>query len=225
MTADPTSVSIDHLPGTIPVFPLPGVLLLPRGRLPLNIFEPRYLAMTRDVMAGNRVIGMIQPLDPQETMVAAPPVYRTGCAGRISAYEETDDNRFLITLTGVCRFSVRDELPLSQDGYRRMAVEYGDFKKDLEEPEESGVDRVGLVRALKACFPVEDGPNPDWQAIERTGCQNLVNSLAMMLPFAPSEKQALLEATDLGQRASILVTLMDMLAAQDAPGAVETFVQ
>ena len=225
MSLDATSVSIDRMPATIPVFPLAGVLLLPHGRLPLNIFEQRYLAMTRDSMAGNRVIGMVQPLDVHDTLDASPPVYATGCAGRISSFEETGDDRFLITLTGVCRFAIRDELPPARGGYRRMLVDYDDFMVDLEEPEESGIDHSGLVRALRACFPPDGEVAADWHAIKRTGCRNLVTSLAMMLPFSPSEKQALLEAGDLAERSRILVALMDMMAAQEAPGFQETPVQ
>src|SRR5215813_7198992 len=117
------------LPAIIPIFPLTGVLLLPRGRLPLNIFEPRYLAMTRDALAGERLIGMVQPSDP----AAAgnnPPVYLTGCAGRVTSFTETDDGRFLITLTGISRFRIRDELPLLE-GYRRVVPEWREFARDL----------------------------------------------------------------------------------------------
>src|SRR5246127_1185702 len=107
------------LPITLPIFPLPGVLLLPHGRLPLRIFEPRYLAMTRDALAGDRLIGMVQPSDPNQPAAGNPPVYPTGCAGRITSFSESDDGRFLITLTGLCRFRIREELPLLK-GYRRV---------------------------------------------------------------------------------------------------------
>ena len=123
------------LPQILPIFPLTGVLLLPRGRLPLNIFEPRYLAMTRDALGGERLIGMVQPSDPQQDNrgggAANPPVYPTGCAGRITAFAETDDGRYMITLTGVSRFRIRDELPLLS-GYRRVVPEWREFARDLE---------------------------------------------------------------------------------------------
>src|SRR5271156_5993042 len=111
---------------TLPIFPLPGVLLLPRGQLPLNIFEPRYLAMTRDALAGDRLIGMVQPSDPHQSMAGSPPVYPTGCAGRITSFSETEDGRFLLTLTGLCRFRIGAELPLEK-GYRRGGAPWGEF--------------------------------------------------------------------------------------------------
>src|SRR5215831_831746 len=126
------------LPTIIPIFPLTGVLLLPRGRLPLNIFEPRYLAMTRDALAGERLIGMVQPSDPTASG-SNPPVYPTGCAGRITSFSETDDGRFLITLTGACRFRIREELPLLE-GYRRVVPEWNGFARDLGNEDEPSFD-------------------------------------------------------------------------------------
>ncbi|MFQ5959055.1 MAG: LON peptidase substrate-binding domain-containing protein [Alphaproteobacteria bacterium] len=213
------------LPATLPIFPLAGVLLLPRGRLPLNVFEPRYLAMTRDAMTGNHMIGMVQPLDPQEEGETAPAVYSTGCAGRITAFEESDDGRYLITLTGLCRFAVVDELPLSETGYRRVQAAYDGYADDLDTPAEDRVERGQLLQALKSCFAEDDDVAVDWESIERTPSDNLVTSLAMMLPFSPSEKQALLEARDLAERARILIALMEMMAAFDQTGADETSVQ
>jgi len=138
------------LPAILPIFPLTGVLLLPRGRLPLNIFEPRYLAMTRDALAGERLIGMVQPTDPGASG-SNPPVYPTGCAGRITSFSETEDGRFLITLTGTCRFRIRQELPLLE-GYRRVVPEWTDFARDLENEDEPGFDRERLIRGLRAYF-------------------------------------------------------------------------
>src|SRR5215469_1964214 len=140
-------VSGTALPSILPIFPLTGVLLLPRGRLPLNIFEPRYLAMTRDALAGERLIGMVQPSD----LAAAgnnPPVYLTGCAGRITSFTETDDGRFLITLTGISRFRIHEELPLVE-GYRRVVPDWEPFARDLGNEEERGFDRERLMRGLK----------------------------------------------------------------------------
>src|SRR2546423_6154437 len=143
------------LPDTLPIFPLTGVLLLPRGRLPLQIFEPRYLAMTKDALSGERLIGMVQPSDPQQDNrgggAANPPVYPTGCAGRITAFAETDDGRYVITLTGVSRFRIRDELPLLS-GYRRVAPDWQAFARGLDAPGETGFDRDRFIRGLQGFF-------------------------------------------------------------------------
>src|SRR6516165_12251220 len=195
------------LPSILPIFPLTGVLLLPRGRLPLNIFEPRYLAMTRDALAGERLIGMVQPSDPR---VAAdnPSVYATGCAGRVTSFSETDDGRFLITLTGISRFRIREELPLLE-GYRRVVPEWADFARDLEADENAGFDRDRLIRGLKGFFQHHQ-ISADWDAIASTPVDRLVTSIAMMCPFEPSEKQALLEASDLDDRARLLTAIVEM---------------
>lgn len=198
------------LPDLLPIFPLPGVLLLPRGRLPLNIFEPRYLAMTRDALAGGRLIGMIQPLDPV-LREENPPLYRTGCAGRITSFTETEDGRYLITLTGVSRFRIREELPLL-DGYRRVVPDWGAYAGDLAEAVEPEVDRDRLIRGLRAFFQ-RHGIAADWEAIAKTPGERLVTSIAMICPFAPSEKQALLEAPDLDERARLLCAIVEMAAA------------
>ena len=195
------------LPAILPVFPLTGVLLLPRGRLPLNIFEPRYLAMTRDALAGERLIGMVQPSDPMVTG-ANPPVYPIGCAGRITSFAETDDGRFLITLTGISRFRISEELPLLE-GYRRIVPEWADFARDLEADENSGFDRDRLIRGLKGFFQHHQ-ISADWDAIASTPVERLVTSIAMMCPFEPSEKQALLEASDLDDRARLLTAIVEM---------------
>jgi len=209
------------LPDILPIFPLSGVLLLPRGELPLNIFEPRYLAMTRDAMTGARLIGMIQPLEPGGERESTPAVYDTGCAGRITAFQETDDGRFLITLSGVCRFVVEDELALTDTGYRRVCPAYVRFLGDLDDPDAGAVDRDRLVRALQDCVPAGAGGDIDWPAVERMPSDRLVTSLAMMFPFSPGEKQALLEAPDLGACAETLMTLMEMLAATDGEAGTE----
>ncbi len=211
MSRHPPHSEIDALPATLPIFPLAGVLLLPYAQLPLNIFEPRYLAMTRDVMHDHRLIGMVQPFDPQEEGERAPAVYSTGCAGRITAFDETDDGRYLITLTGVCRFAITGELPLAETGYRRARTAYDGYAADLQEPPHDAVDRTPLLRALKACLPAESG-SVNWRGIERMSSDSLVTSLAMFFPFAPSEKQALLEAPSTEDRARILTTLMAMMA-------------
>lgn len=209
-----------QLPQVLPIFPLTGVLLLPRGRLPLNIFEKRYLAMTRDALGGERLIGMIQPLEPQQEDNRgrgglAPPLYPVGCAGRLTQFSESDDGRFLITLTGVSRFRVVEELP-QLSGYRRVVADWRAYARDREPPAKISFDRGPLVRALQAYFAGRQ-ISADWDAIEKAPLDHLVTSIAMACPFAPSEKQALLEAADLGQRAKLLSALVEMAAAGPAP--------
>ena len=195
------------LPVILPIFPLTGVLLLPRGRLPLNIFEPRYLAMTRDALAGERLIGMVQPSDPAASG-SNPPVYPTGCAGRITSFSETDDGRFLITLTGTSRFRIREELPMLE-GYRRVVPDWHEFARDLGNEEEPGFDRERLLRGLKGYFQ-QHQISADWDAITSVSGDRLVSSIAMICPFDPSEKQALLEASDLAERARLLTAIVEM---------------
>jgi Lon protease-like protein len=203
------------LPEMLPIFPLVGVLLLPRARLPLNIFEPRYLAMTRDALGGERLIGMIQPSDPGSGGMN-PPIYPVGCAGRITQFAETDDGRFLITLTGISRFRVVEELPLLR-GYRRVIPDWTPFAHDRDLPEAPQFDRARLVRGLKSFFGQRQLA-ADWSAIEKAPAEQLIASIAMACPFAPSEKQALLEAADLEQRAALLTGLVEMAAIQPAVG-------
>ena len=198
------------LPDLIPIFPLPGVLLLPRGRLPLNIFEPRYLTMTRDALAGERLIGMIQPLDPV-LREENPPLYQIGCAGRITSFTETEDNRYLITLTGVARFRIREELPL-RDGYRRIVPDWSAYAGDRAGTAEPEFDRDRLIRGLRAFFH-KHGIAADWEAITKTPSERLITSIAMICPFASSEKQALLEAPSLDERARLLCAIVEMAAA------------
>jgi len=199
------------LPVILPIFPLTGVLLLPRGRLPLNIFEPRYLAMTRDALAGERLIGMVQPSDPAAS-ASSPPVYPTGCAGRITSFSETDDGRFLITLTGTSRFRIREELPMLE-GYRRVVPDWHEFARDLGNEEEPGFDRERLLRGLKGYFQ-QHQISADWDAITSVSGDRLVSSIAMICPFDPSEKQALLEASDLAERARLLTAIVEMAVMQ-----------
>jgi len=210
------------LPDILPIFPLTGVLLLPRGRLPLNIFEPRYLAMTRDALGGERLIGMVQPSDPQDDGRGGgglnPPVYPVGCAGRVTQFSETDDGRFLITLTGVSRFRIREELPLLE-GYRRVVPDWQPFAHDRERAGKPDFDRERLIRGLKGYF-AQRQIQADFEAIEKAPSEYLVTSLAMACPFAPSEKQALLEAADPDERARLLTTLVEMAATE--PPTAET---
>jgi Lon protease-like protein len=200
--------SFEQLPARLPIFPLTGVLLLPRGRLPLNIFEPRYLAMTGDALGAERMIGMIQP---QEGCGDAgdPPLYRIGCAGRITTFSETEDGRFLITLSGVARFAVAEELPREERLYRRVAADWSAFAADLEEPAEPALDRKRLVAVLKPYFE-RHGMTADFTAIAASPAERLVSTLAMVCPLPPRDKQALLEAADTAARAHLLMGLMEM---------------
>jgi uncharacterized protein len=193
---------------TLPIFPLTGVLLLPRGRLPLNIFEPRYLAMTRDALGGDRLIGMVQPSDANVSLAGSPPVYPTGCAGRITSFSETDDGRYLITLTGLCRFRIREELPL-HNGYRRVIPKWDEFANDFRNQREPGFDRERLIRGLRSYFERHQ-IKAEWDAISSVPGERLVTSIAMVCPFEPSEKQALLEARDLDERANLLTAIVEM---------------
>ncbi len=205
-----------ELPAVLPIFPLTGVLLLPRGRLPLNIFEPRYLAMTRDALAGDRLIGMVQPMGAgPESPKGAPPVYPTGCAGRITAFAETEDGRFRITLTGVSRFRIREELPLLR-GYRRVVPDWSEFEGDRDGGDEPGIDRDRLLRGLVAFFQRHQ-LSADWEAMRDAPAERLVTTIAMVCPFDPSEKQALLEAPDLAERARLLTAIVEMAAANHPP--------
>jgi Lon protease-like protein len=201
------------LPTEIAVFPLTGALLLPRGRLPLNIFEPRYLAMTMDALGQGRLFGMVQP---DARGKAAQGLYRIGCLGRISSFSETDDGRLLITLIGVARFRIVEELPLAPGGYRRVRADYTDFVTDLLEAEPPPLDRPALLGALRPYFQAR-GIEANWDAVEQTPDALLVTMLAMVCPFDPPEKQALLEAAEGPERAEMLVTLLRMGAAANMP--------
>jgi Lon protease-like protein len=207
MSPNPFDPTFDQLPEIVPIFPLTGVLLLPRGKLPLNVFEPRYLAMIEDALSGNRMIGIIQPSDPL-SRASVPPVYPIGCAGRITSFSETDDGRYLITLTGVCRFETVRELPIVR-GYRRVDVSWERFAADLEEPGPALFDRARLVEGLKTYFKIQ-GISANWDAIDSTPDERLVTSLAMICPFEPSEKQALLECGSLSERANMMVAIIEM---------------
>ena len=214
--AGPFEPSFTELPRVIPIFPLEGALLLPGGMLPLNIFEPRYLNMTQAALTDEtRTIGMIQPEGDEAG--DSPAVYQTGCAGRIISFSETDDGRILITLSGMCRFNVVEELPL-KDGYRRIVADYGPFRNDMRVDATADVDRARLLAVLKA-YLQHEGIEANWKAIEGADDARLVASLAMMCPFRASEKQALLEAPDLAERARVIVTLLEMALVEPGDGA------
>jgi Lon protease-like protein len=203
-----------ELPATIPVFPLPGALLLPRGQMPLNIFEPRYLAMIDDAMADrHRLIGIIQPETAHPGPEEKPNLYTIGCVGRITQLAESGDGRYVLELTGVARFRVVDE-PSVLTPYRQCRVDYHPFADDFTPRKgEDAVDRTALLKAL-AGFLKANKLNADWEGIEKAPNEALVNALAMMSPYGPAEKQAMLEAPDLKTRAEILVALTEIELAK-----------
>ena len=204
---------IGDLPQVIPVFPLDGALLLPGGDLPLQIFEPRYLNMIDDVMAGDRIVGMIQSRAGGDRL--RPKLAGVGCAGRITSYAETSDGRYLITLTGVCRFDAGDELTLPTP-YRQMRARYDRFETDLSEDEAAqvpGAARERFAKALKRYLNRRE-LDIDWETANAAPLEALVNSLAMGLPFSPQEKQALLQAPALGDRFEVLTTLLEIDGAE-----------
>jgi uncharacterized protein len=212
MSLNSSYPDIHALPDVIPLFPLTGAVLLPRGELPLNIFEPRYIEMVDDAMKGARLIGMIQPL-PTGNGAAAPPLFQVGCAGRLTRFSETGDGRYLITLTGIARFRTVEELDAGTP-YRRFRVNYDAFQADLlPGAGENAVDReavVSMLRSFAECSKLEI----DWASIDAAPTETLVNALAMMSPFGANEKQALVEAIDLKTRAETLVALTKLDMAQ-----------
>ena len=198
------------LPAQIPVFPLSGAMLFPRWSVPLNIFEPRYLNMIDDAMAGHRIIGMVQPVgeDPVQPTLA-----QTGCAGRITSYSETDDGRYLISLTGICRFNITEEVH-THSPYRQVAPDWSSFLGDLSPPDTViGFERAALVQSLKR-YTENNTIEVDWDAVENAPLETLINALCAGCPFETMEKQALLEAPSLEARAETLIALLDM----DVPG-------
>jgi hypothetical protein len=205
----------EAVPAVIPVFPLPGALLLPRGQMPLNIFEPRYLAMIDDALrSGDRLIGMIQP-DP--TRPGADPdkphLFQVGCVGRMTQFAESGDGRYLIQLTGVARFRIAEELSVATP-YRQCRVTYQPFVDDFTpRMGEDEVDRKALLRALTS-FLKSNNLKADWEGIENAPNEALVNALAMMSPYDAAEKQALLEAPNLKTRAEILVAVTEIELAK-----------
>ncbi|MGH6873412.1 MAG: LON peptidase substrate-binding domain-containing protein [Aestuariivirgaceae bacterium] len=203
---------LQDLPVRIPIFPLAGALLLPRTQLPLNIFEPRYLAMVDDALAGDRIIGMMQPLSEDASPAAVtdmPAIYGIGCAGRISSFIEVDDNRTLITLAGIARFCVIREIA-AKTPYRQVEADYSSFADDLKLGHgEEVVDRQQVLATFRAYLDA-NGLKTDWNEVRAASNELLVNSLSSIAPFAVAEKQALLEAPSLSARAELLVALTEM---------------
>jgi uncharacterized protein len=210
------------LPQRIPVFPLLRAILLPRSTLPLNVFEPRYLAMLDDVIAGTRILGIIQP-ERTETEEESPAgkgvrLRHVGCAGRLTAFQEQDDGHVFITVTGIARFEVAEEM-LTAKPYRVCEVSHERFKDDFTAGlDEDQVDRAGLIRVFRSYLDAHN-LKADWKAIHNAPTEFLVNSLAIMCPYGPEEKQALLEAHDLKTRAEVLMALAEMELASGESGS------
>lgn len=216
------SEALEPLPAAVPVFPLTGAVLLPRGMLPLNIFEPRYLAMVRDAMAAtgaaNRIIGMIQPKANGGAAGGPPPLYTVGCLGRITEFRETDDGCILIALVGVSRFRAAAELDRTTP-YRQVMTDYHGFADDRHDEEPlDAASRASLEEALRPYLDAR-GLAADWEAVQSADDEGLVTALSGALPFDPAEKQALLEAATLADRAQTLSALMSFAVGPNGNGA------
>lgn len=208
--------SPDDMPPALPLFPLRGAILLPRSDLPLNVFEPRYLAMVDDAIAGQRLVGIVQPeqtMQPIESPTGKQvPLKRIGCAGRITAFQEHRDGRMHITLTGIARFVIESEAA-TDSLYRIASVAYTEYRSDfLPDASVDAIDRPRLMEKIRRFLDARH-LEADWNAIAKAPLEPLVNNLSAMSPFGPEEKQALLEAPDLKARAEVLMTLADMAVA------------
>lgn len=204
------------LPRVIPVFPLSGAILFPRASMPLNIFEPRYLNMIDDAIGAQRLVGMIQPW-AAATDLSKPEIAPVGCVGRITSFAETDDGRYLITLTGVCRFRVLEELKVPTP-YRQVAADFTPYGDDLNAPASGfALDRDELSDALRR-YVDSKGFSVDWNAVDAAPAEALVNAIAALCPFEAPEKQALLEAETLDDRAATLIALLELNATPDEDG-------
>ena len=212
------------LPNVIPVFPLPGALLLPRGQMPLNSFEPRYVAMIDDALRGPRLVGMIQPDPAHPGSEDKPTLFKIGCVGRITQLAETGDGRYLLQLTGIARFRIEEEIDVPTL-YRQCKVNYAPFALDFTARlGEESVDREALLKALSA-FLKANNLKTDWEGIENAPNEALVNALAMMSPYGVEEKQALLEAPNLKSRAEVLIAVTEMELAKKTAGGGDTPLQ
>jgi hypothetical protein len=204
------------LPEELPLFPLNGVLLLPRGTLPLNVFEPRYLAMVDAALTGERMIGMVQPAAEGVSGLSAPEgtnLYRTGCIGHIRVFEETDDGRYMIELRGLSRFDIVNELDM-RDGYRRVRPDYTRFAADMQPSPNIPIERQRLLSSLKGYFELQNIA-ADWDALIKAPDERLITTLAMVCPFDPAEKQVLLESPDIAQQCKMLIGFIESTLRAD----------
>lgn len=213
MTHNPFAPQFKDLPPSLPIFPLSSVLLLPHGELPLNIFEPRYKAMVEAALRSHRMIGMIQPVNEKEKRSE---VVAVGCAGKITQFAETDDGRYIITLSGISRFRVVQELEVTTD-YRQVEADWQAYRDDLEKKECLDIDRQKLKDLLREYFELQ-GLLCDWQKIEDAGDQSLITVLSMVCPLTGQEKQALLEAESCKARADMFKTMLEIIIREQKSG-------
>lgn len=209
-------LTLADMPIELGLFPLSGVLLLPGGKLPLNIFEPRYIALMEDALASHRLVGMIQPVwreEDEETPEASPPLYKIGCVGRITSFTERSDGTYAVTLTGIARFRLLRETEIDR-GYRHARVDVSSFAADLSELPSAPFDRQKLLDALRRYFR-QKGLNARWSVIEQMGDDILLVTLPMICPFPPAEKQALLDAATLTERVRVLQMLLDLAGPEE----------
>ncbi|WP_169566520.1 LON peptidase substrate-binding domain-containing protein [Sneathiella limimaris] len=205
---------LEELPAVLPIFPLTGALLLTTGQLPLNVFEPRYMDLVRDVMEGHRVIGIIQPKVPNDP-AHEPDLYSIGCAGKICEFSEHPSGIYQITLEGICRFQVQQEIPERTTLYRQVVADYDRFNHDRMPCSGRGIDRNALQAVLKHFLELEN-EEADWEMLNHLEDDNLINSLSMICPFSPAEKQALLEAENVPDRCKLLIDLLTMMMQQSS---------
>ena len=219
MSDNPFDPAFEDLPAEVPLFPLNGVLLLPGGRLPLNVFEPRYLNMVEHALGHQRLIGIVQPMVDGQPGLSAPDgtaLYRVGCAGRITTFQETTGGQIQLTLRGLCRFNILDELPLLR-GFRRARTDFTGYESDLAPDTGITIERQRLLSDLRAYFEMEN-IEADWDAIKQTPDDRLVTTLAMVCPFEPHEKQALLESVDVAHRCKLIIGLIEAALRRDDDG-------
>ncbi len=209
MPRSPFFPPFEALPKTLPIFPLENAVVMPDTDLPLNIFEPRYLNMIADALATHQMVGMVQP-DP--SIEGSPtPVYRTGCAGRITSYNETQDGRIILALTGVCRFYIQEELATTR-GYRLVVPDWSRYAMDYETDVSNVIqDRKRFLSALQQYFDLKN-LDTDWDALERMSNIRLVHTLTTLLPLEPADKQAILEACEPSDRANVLLAALELSA-------------
>ncbi len=216
MPYSPFFPQFSDLPNALPIFPLEGAVVMPNADLPLNIFEPRYLNLVNDVLTSHRMFGMVQP-DPSRGG-SPTPVYRTGCAGRITSYQETLDGRIVLSLTGVCRFDIQEELPTTR-GYRIVIPDWQRFAADMESADvDDGIGIQPYLDTLRRYF-LRNNLDTDWDALEQLSQEQLVHGLLPLLPLAPAEKQVILEAVGLTEQANALVSALEFsLQEEGGPG-------
>jgi Lon protease-like protein len=215
MSENPYAPEYHELPETVPIFPLHGVLLLPRGQLPLNVFEDKYLAMVQDVMRSHRMIGMVQPESPQTSKL-----FRTGCAGKVTGYQETDDGRNLVTLTGICRFEIAAEMD-TLTPYRVVEANWSSYRSDLGREGCTNLDRERLTHLLKTYFEIHEF-TCSWEHIEQATDERLITCLSMICPLEANEKQALLEADSCADRGEKFLAMLEMAVKGASSGQFQS---